>query len=51
MPVITGRMLGKKKPLFEDWSITVPPAAQGESGLRLRRLIEHVMREQVAAFE
>lgn len=50
MPVISGRVLGRKKPLFADWSIEAPPKSCGESGLTLRRLIELVVREQIAAF-
>jgi hypothetical protein len=50
MPVISGKALGRKKPLFADWSLPVPPAARGEGGLTLRHLIERIVREQVAAF-
>ena len=51
MPVISGRALGRKRPLFADWSIPVPPETRGEGRLTLRRLIERIVGEQVAAFE
>src|SRR5438045_2531708 len=50
MPVISGKALGRKKPLFADWSLPVPPEERGEGCLTLRRLIERIVREQVAAF-
>lgn len=51
MPVISGRALGQKRPLFADWSIPVPPRSRDEGGLTLRRLIERIVVEQVAAFQ
>ena len=50
MPVVSGRALGRRKPLFTDWSIPVPPQPRGEGGLTLRRLIERIVVEQVTAF-
>src|SRR4051794_37669121 len=48
---ITGRALGKKKPLFADWSIRLPPDL-GDGGTRtLHDLIAHVVRMDVAAFK
>ena len=50
MPLISGKALGRRKPLFADWSLPVPPQARGEGGLTLRSLIERIVREQVTAF-
>ncbi|WP_459557930.1 hypothetical protein [Lacunimicrobium album] len=53
---IQGKVLGKKKPLFEGWSIALPPVDDGgggESGdgdYSLRRLIAAIVCEEVAAF-
>ncbi len=43
---ITGKALGRKKPLFADFSVPAP--ATGET--TLRGLIDHVVRLEVAAF-
>ena len=51
MPVISGRALGRKQPLFADWSIVVPPESRGAGRLTLRRLIERIVGVQVAAFQ
>lgn len=48
---ISGKALGRKKPLFADWSLPLPPDWTGESGVTLRMLIERVVRQQVAAFQ
>lgn len=51
MPMVRGKALGRKKPLFADWSIPVPPRTDdGDEGLTLRQVIAAVVREQVAAF-
>jgi hypothetical protein len=51
MITISGKTLGRKKPLFADWSIPFPPdLAEGDSGLTLRDLIAHIVRAEVAAF-
>jgi hypothetical protein len=49
MITISGKALGRKKPLFADWSIPLPPEA-GEGGLTLRDLIDRVVRAEVEAF-
>lgn len=50
MLTITGKALGKKKPLFEDFSIPFPPDL-GEGGeTTLRDLISRVVRGEVEAF-
>jgi hypothetical protein len=50
MLTISGKALGRKKPLFDDWSIPLPPEWSGEGGTTLRQLIERVVRDEVAAF-
>src|SRR5262245_37873038 len=51
MLTIRGKAIGRKKPLFADWSIPVPPAATGGDGrLTLRDLITHVVHCEVKAF-
>ncbi|MBI3861252.1 MAG: hypothetical protein HY290_05095 [Planctomycetia bacterium] len=51
MPVISGKGIGRRKPLFEDFSIPAPPSASGDGGLTLRDLVEFVVREEVKAFQ
>lgn len=51
--LITGKALGRRKPLFEDWSIPLPPEWRGDGGdggLTLRDLIERIVRDEVRAF-
>ena len=51
MPTIVGKALGQKKPLFADFSIPLPPdIREGEGGLTLGKLIERIVRQQVAGF-
>jgi hypothetical protein len=47
---ISGKALGRKKPLFADWSIPLPPELGGE-GTTLRDVISRVVREEVAGFQ
>lgn len=51
MVTIAGKSLGRKKPLFADFSIPAPPEWFGGEGVTLRKLIDRVVRDQVAAFE
>ncbi len=44
---IHGKALGRKKPLFDDFSVS--PPATGE--LTLRILLGHVVRQEIAAFK
>jgi hypothetical protein len=48
---VEGKVLGRKKPLFADWSIPFPPDLQ-QSGNRitLRDLLTRIVREEVRAF-
>jgi hypothetical protein len=51
--IITGNAIGKRRPLFEDFSVPAPPDItndEGGGGLTLRELIAHVVRHEVAAF-
>lgn len=55
MPLtITGNAIGKRRPLFEDFSVPAPPditnADGGPEDLTLRDLITHIVRQQVADF-
>jgi hypothetical protein len=51
MITISGKALGRKKPLFADWSIPLPPGLDKSGGrLTLRDLIAHVVRGEVEAF-
>jgi hypothetical protein len=52
MLTIDARVLGRKKPLFADWSIPLPPDdAGGGEPWTLRRLITRIVLEEVAAFQ
>ena len=52
--VVSGKALGRRKPLFEDFSVPLPPAGQdrggGDGGMTLRDLIERIVRHEVRAF-
>lgn len=50
---ITGKSIGRKKPLFDGWSIPLPPdwVGEGDGGRTLRELIEQIVRDEVAAFQ
>jgi hypothetical protein len=48
MLTISGKALGRKKPLFADFSVPCPPLA---GGVKLRDLISSVVRSEVDAFK
>jgi hypothetical protein len=51
MITISGKTLGRKKPLFADWSIPFPPDLKNEGDrVTLRDLIARVVRAEVEAF-
>jgi hypothetical protein len=51
MVTISGKALGRKKPLFADFSIAFPPdLREGGDRLTLRALISRIVRDEVAAF-
>ncbi len=47
MLTVQGKALGRKKPLFDDFSVTPPTTGN----LTLRSLIGHVVRQEVLAFK
>jgi hypothetical protein len=51
MITVSGRSLGRKKPLFADFAVAPPPGLLGDDGVTLRRVIDYVVREEVAAFK
>jgi hypothetical protein len=50
MLTISGKALGRKQPLFADFSIPLPPELGDGGALTLRELIERVVRAEVDAF-
>ncbi|HEX3315162.1 MAG TPA: hypothetical protein VHR72_09750 [Gemmataceae bacterium] len=51
MVTVTGRALGSKKPLFDDFSVDVPTdGGAGGERTTLRDILERVVRHEVAAF-
>ena len=50
MLMVSGKALGRKKPLFADFSIAPPPAARGDDGITLRHAHRARRRAEVAAF-
>jgi hypothetical protein len=51
MLTISGKALGRKKPLFADWSIPFPPDLGDGGSITLRDLIGRVVRAEVEAFK
>jgi hypothetical protein len=51
MLTVSGKALGRKKPLFDDFSVAPPPAVASGQPITLRELIGHVVRAEVAAFK
>ncbi|MFO0841104.1 MAG: hypothetical protein U0797_01730 [Gemmataceae bacterium] len=51
MLTISGKALGRKKPLFADFSAPLPPGLGDGGALTLRDLISHVVRHEVQAFQ
>jgi len=49
MPVVQGKTLGQKRPLFADFS--VPLTVASDTPITLRRLIADIVRDQVQQFE
>jgi hypothetical protein len=50
MLTISGKALGRKRPLFADWSIPFPPDLGDGGAVTLRDLITRVVRAEVEAF-
>ena len=52
MLTVSGKTLGKKKPLFADWSVPFPPDLSSEGDrLTLRGLITRIVHAEVEAFQ
>lgn len=51
MLTIHGKALGRKKPLFADWSVPFPPDLGDGGTLSLRDLIVRTVRAEVEAFK
>jgi len=49
MMTISGRELGRRKPLFEDFSVPFPPEL-GDGSTTLRQVIDRIVRHEVEAF-
>ena len=49
MLTIRAKALGRKKPLFADWSVPLPPELH-DGGVSLRAVITRIVRQEVAAF-
>jgi hypothetical protein len=47
---IRGKVLGRRQPLFADWSVPWPPDMP-EGGISLREVIARIVREEVSAFK
>lgn len=50
MLTVSGKALGRKKPLFADFSVPFPPELGDGGALTLRDLISRVVRHEVEAF-
>lgn len=49
---VQGLVLGKKAPLFPEFSVSLPPEVErGDSGTTLRALIARIVRREVEAFD
>ena len=48
---VKGKVIGKSKPAFPDWSVPLPPELGGSSQSTLRDLITHVVLQEVEAFK
>jgi hypothetical protein len=51
MLTISGKALGRKKPLFADFSVPFPPELGDGGSVTLRDLISRVVRQEVEAFK
>lgn len=51
MLTVSGKALGRKAPLFEDWSIPFPPDLGDGGTVTLRDVLARVVRAEVAAFQ
>ncbi len=51
MLTVSAKAIGRKKPLFDDYSVPPPSAVASGQPVTLRELIGHVVRAEIAAFE
>lgn len=51
MLTVSAKAVGRKKPLFDDYSVPPPAAIAAGQPITLRELIGHVVRAEVAAFK
>src|SRR4051812_45743578 len=51
MLTISGKALGRKKPLFDDYAVAAPEQLAAGQPVKLRELLGHVVRAEVAAFQ
>ncbi|MCK4658543.1 MAG: hypothetical protein KAV82_03385 [Phycisphaerae bacterium] len=49
--LVSTRVFGKRKPLLDDFGVPPPAAVPGGDDLRLRDVIEHVVRHEVDEFK
>lgn len=50
--IVSGKAVGSKRPVFEDWSVPLPPNDPSDGSNRtLRDLIAHIVRAEVEAYE
>ena len=51
---VSGKALGRRKPLFDDFSVPLPPAGDGGDGgdgrMTFRELVGQIVRHEVRAF-
>lgn len=50
MVTISGKALGRKKPLFADFSVSLPPEWGDGGAVTLRNVIDRIVRQEVIAF-
>lgn len=50
MPIVSGKALGQRRPLFADWSWPLSAEVSRPEGTPLRTILDRVVRDQVEAF-
>lgn len=48
--LVEAKSVGRRKPLFTDWSVPIPPGAGGDGRTTLRALITSIVQAEVSAF-
>ena len=49
MARLSVKALGRRKPLLDDWSVSLPPEFEGDDGVTLRQVIARIVQGEVAA--